>query len=106
MHKATMVLGDTEFQKTLTERERAYIHEGCNALSKYSRELTIKGIRALGYTLDEIEALPQEQQGLIWKEANRCWNKQDWSDAKYVKGTVMPQTAPAIIINTNLSTTH
>lgn len=99
-----MVLGDTEFQKTLTEREKAYIHEGCNCLSKYSRELTIKGIRALGWTLDETEALPQEQQGLVRKEANRCWNNQDWSDAKYVKGTTLPQTAPAIIINS--STNH
>ena len=95
----TLVLGDTDFQKTLTQRERDYIHQGCNFLSKYSREIQIKSIRALEYTLDEIEALPEDRQRLVWREANRCWNNQDWSDALYAKdGNPAPQTLPAIVV--------
>lgn len=97
----TVSCGDTDFQKTLTEKERAFIHDGCNWLSKLSRESTLKSLHALGYTLDEIEALPEEEAKAIRSEANRCWNIQDWSDAKYKKAPASVPGQGKIIVRSD-----
>lgn len=77
--------GDLKFQETLTEKERAYLHAGCNWISKLGRESFLKGLHALGWTLDGIDALPAKKRSEVVEEADRCWTRQDWSDAKYLK---------------------
>lgn len=51
--RITVECGDTDFQKTLTESERQYIHEGMNWISKLGRECFLKDLHAKGMTLDE-----------------------------------------------------
>lgn len=53
--RITVECGDVDFQKTLTERERHYIHEGMNWISKLGRESFLRGLHAKGLTLDEYE---------------------------------------------------
>ena len=86
----TITCGDTDFQKSLTEHERDFIHEGCNWISKLSREIQLKSVHSMGWTLDEVEKLSEEEQDAFWKEANDCWNSQDWSNAKFKKDNAEP----------------
>ena len=44
----------------------------------------------MGWTLDEVEKLSEEEQDAFWKEANDCWNSQDWSNAKFKKDNAEP----------------
>jgi hypothetical protein len=90
MSKIKITCGDLDFQKTLTEYERDYIHKGDNWISKLSREIHLKSIHSLGWTLDEVEALPEKEQDAFWKEANECWNNHDWSNAKFLKNNAEP----------------
>ena len=91
MSKIYMTCGDVNFQKTLTEREKKYIHEGQNWISKFSRETDLKSIHSLGWTLDEVEALPEDKQNKLWEDATECWNIQDWSNSEYKRENAVPQ---------------
>jgi len=90
--------GDLDFQKTLTEKEREYIHKGCNWISKLGRETTLKSVHSMGWTLDEVEELPEEEQKAFWKEANECWNSHNWENAKFKKEPATPIDASPIIM--------
>ena len=94
----TITCGDIDFQKTLTEKERDYIHEGDNWISKLGREVTLKSIHSMGWTMDEVEELPEEKQDEFYKEANDCWNSQNWDNAKFKKEFATPIEAQPIVI--------
>lgn len=79
-----ITVGDIEFQKTLTELEKAYIHAGQNWISKYGREISLKSLHLIGYTLDQVNALPEEEQEKVWADANRAW--EDEMIASMVEG--------------------
>ena len=66
--------GDTDFQKTLTKLEKNYVHQGMNWISKFARETELKSLHNIGYTLDQIEALPLKEKKEIWKKATETWN--------------------------------
>ena len=92
MSKISITVGDTDFQKTFTEREKEYVHEGQNWISKFSREINLKALRSIGWTLDEVENLPKEKQDDVWNDALSCWNCQDWSESKHAKECASRQT--------------
>ena len=94
----TVSCGDVDFQKTLTEKERDYIHKGDNWISKLGREITLKEIHSMGWTLDEVEELPKKKQNEFWKEANKCWNSHNWEGAKFKKEFANPVEAKPIVI--------
>lgn len=71
----TIMAGDTDFQKTLTEVEKKYIHNGMNWISKLGRETELKSLHNFGYTLDQVYALPKEEQEKVWRDANKAWNE-------------------------------
>ena len=77
----TVSCGDVDFQKTLTEKERDYIHKGDNWISKLGREITLKEIHSMGWTLDEVEELPKKKQNEFWKEASKI--KSELGDKGY-----------------------
>jgi hypothetical protein len=91
MSKFFITCGDTDFQQTLTEREKGYIHGGQNWISKFSRETDLKSIHSLGWTLDEVEELPEDEQNRLWEDATECWNSQDWSGSAYRREQAVPQ---------------
>ena len=94
----TITCGDLDFQKTLTEKERDYIHKGDNWISKLGRETTLKEVHSMGWTLDEVEELSEEQQKAFWKEANHCWNSHNWEGAKFKKEFAQPIEPKDIVI--------
>ena len=93
----TVSCGDVDFQKTLTERERTYIHEGCNWISKLGRETTLKSFHSMGWTLDEVDELPEKVREEFLSEANECWNSHNWEGAKFKKEFAKPVEASPIV---------
>lgn len=67
--------GDTNFQKTLTQCEKDYIHQGQNWISKMAREVSLKALHNYGYTLDQINELSEDERKKVWDEARETWNK-------------------------------
>lgn len=76
MSNICFVAGDTEFQKTLSEAEWAFIREGDNWISKFGRETKLKALHHYGeITFENLQALPEEEQKELWGKILDKWNK-------------------------------
>lgn len=73
----TVIGGDRKFQKTLTSLEKEYIHNGMNWLAKIARETELKSLHLIGYTLDQIQNLPEDERIEIEERASDEWLKKN-----------------------------